>query len=341
MTAMNSKSVRFLLWPLLVIRRRVIARLNARRRLDVFRYDRERFLNYSGVTHCDNREALLARLIMTYHVVEKGLTMPRRRYDFGHSVIRDLMKYVREFETVYGREEQQVSHAVCLIKDYLGMHQRIDFDFSIDQEYWGEIIRFCDAHPDVSVVPQPHVTRDKFFADINAPFPVFAASRHTVRHYAGEVDVKQIETAVRLAMTAPSACNRQHVRVHCISDHGMRDAVFNIQHGNRGFGSDADKLLCVTFDLADLRGWEERNDGYVNAGIFIMNLCYALHSQRIGNCILNWHARRDEDLEMRKILGIPPRETIVAFIACGGVPAEFDIAASPRRDFREIFSEHR
>ena len=49
-------------------------------------------------------------------------------------------------------------------------------------------------------------------------------------------------------MTAPSACNRQYVRVHSVGDIEMKKAILSLQNGNRGFGENADKLLVVTAD---------------------------------------------------------------------------------------------
>ena len=141
-------------------------------------------------------------------------------------------------------------------------------------------------------------------------------------------------------MTAPSACNLQHTRVHSISNSYIRKQLLSLQNGNRGFGADADKLLVITTCLSDIQYVEERNDPYVNAGIFIMNLCYALHYNRIGCCILNWHAKPETDMTARSLINIPDAESIVAIIACGIPPEEFDVARFPRKDIENILVNH-
>ena len=334
-----SNSLRISIWPIVLLRRRYLRWLNTRKRLRVFDYDKRRFLRYAGCFDVSARESMLAKMIMTYHILEKGLTMPIRRLDFGHSMLIDLMRQIDGFIEKWGND-QQVLHAIGTIKSYLKLHKDSGFDFSGDPEYWDQINKFCMIHADVPESSQYMFSRDDFFNDVMNDFHAFAHSRHTVRYYKERIPEGMIESAVALAMTAPSACNRQHVHVHCISNHALRDQLLSMQNGNRGFGTDADKLLVVTTCLSDIQYVEERNDPYVNAGIFIMNLCYALHYNKIACCILNWHASPETDIRARGLINIPDAETIVAVISCGIPPEHFTVAQSPRKDLDDIFVNH-
>lgn len=278
---------------------------------------------------------------MAYHVLEKGLTMPRRRLDFGHAAVLNLIALVEDFERRFGSDDLQVGHAVGCVKEYCQLHEDARFDMSSDAGYWIRVKSFCSAHEAIPATRQLEVTRADFFAHNDDPFPVFAASRHTSRHYDGIVESERIRKAVELAMTAPSACNRQFVKVYCVSDHEIRDKLYSLQNGNRGFGADADKLLVVTADLYGNRWAEERNDLYTNAGIFTMNLCYALHYCKIAHCILNWSVPPENDRSGHRLLDLPENEVIVLLIACGNAPEKFMIAASPRKTLDEVFTEIR
>jgi nitroreductase len=282
---------------------------------------------------------MLAKVILTYHVLEKGLTMPNRRLDFGHQVVLDLMGQINDFIKLWG-SDPQVLHAVGTVKSYFKLHRDSGFDFSNNCEYWNQVEKFCACHENIPDSQQYIFSREEFFGDVKDVFGKFAHSRHTVRHYCGSIPYGEIVNSVALAQTAPSACNRQHSRVHCVSDHNLRNQLLSLQNGNRGFGMDADKLLVVTTDLHDIQCIEERNDPYVNAGIFIMNLCYALHYYKIGCCILNWHVVPETDLIARELLHIPCSESIVAIIACGLVPDKFEVAQSPKKDIKAILFNH-
>lgn len=298
-------------------------------------YDFFRLMHYSGCVRQD-RENDVARIVMAYHIIEKGLTMPERRMGFGRPVIKGLMAAIDDFMARYGMCPQ-VRHAIGVLHAYAKLHA--DFDRSEDPFFGDALDAFLAKHADVPIATQRHMMRADFFSRINAPFPEFAASRHTVRHYAGPVSLETIRKAVSLAMTAPSACNRQHARVYVASDETLRRQLLALQNGNRGFGHLADKLLVVTTDLADLCGPNERNDGFVNGGIFLMNLCYALHYYEVGHCILNWSVVPDTDKAIRALVPMRDSETTVALLTCGALPEKVDIAASPRRDLAEIYRE--
>ena len=298
-----------------------------------FRYDRRQFMENAGALHLDRKAAARAEIVMCYHVLEKGLTMPRRRLGFGKGAVVHLVNLVTSFEKRFGSDDPQVRHAAAVLRAYRELHA----DFS---EPMPRLDRFLAAHPDIPAAVEPHVARTEFFAAKDAPFPQFAASRHVCRHFAGPVPKETIEAAVTLALTAPSACNRQHVRVHAVDDPALRDRLFAVQGGTRGFGEDADKVLIVTSDLSAVRwGWE-RHDCYVNGGIFVMNICYALHYFGVAHCILHWSVSPETDRAAHGFLGIPSNEAIVQVIACGKPPEEFDIAASPRLAVQDVLTWH-
>ena len=269
---------------------------------------------------------------MGYHVIEKGLTMPHRRLGFGKGAVIHLINLIDAFEKRFG-EDSQVSHAVGVLRAYRELHSE-----------WPEPMPRLDAflasRQSILAATQPHFTREDFFSAKNAPFPEFASSRHVVRHFAAPVPKELITDAVSIALTAPSACNRQHARVHVIDNPSLRDGLFELQGGTRGFGMDANKVLVVTADLSTVRWAWERHDCYVNGGIFVMNLCYALHYEGIAHCILHWSVSPENDRKAHNLLGIPENEVIVQLIACGMPPEEFDVASSPRRPLEDILTWH-
>ena len=297
-----------------------------------FRYDKAQFMAHAGALHLDRKAAARAEIVMGYHVLEKGLTMPRRRLGFGKGAIVHLMNLIESFERRFG-DDPQVNHAVGVLRAYRELHKD-------SPDPMPRLDAFLAAHPDVPAAAQPHVKRDDFFSAKDAPFPAFAASRHVVRHFAGPVPRETIAEAVSLALTAPSACNRQHARVHVIDDPALRDRLFAVQGGTRGFGADADKVIVVTADLSCVRWSWERHDGYVNGGIFVMNLCYALHYLGVAHCILHWSVSPDVDRDAHRFLDIPPNEAIVQVIACGMPPEEFDVASSPRLPVSDVLTWH-
>lgn len=305
----------------------------------LFDNDYDRYITYSCAFRTPTRENLLSEVIMAYHVLEKGLTMPDRRLAFGKDAVKHLMSQIDKFIKAFSAQDPQVKHAIGVLSAYLKLHLDAGFDFGQDRAYWNDIRAFLQQFSDVEPAVQPHVTRDEFYRDKNKPFPAFAAARHTLRNYSDRpLPMSRVRQAVELAMTTPSACNRQYWKTYCISNRDLGQKVLGLQRGNRGFGHLADKVIVVTVNFEAV-GPHERNDVFTNGGMYLMNLCYALFYYGIAHCVLNWSKSLEVDAELRSLIKLPASESVIAVLSCGETPDEFDVAASPRRDVSEVFRE--
>lgn len=302
-------------------------------------YDRERLQCVSWIRGKTSRENAIASIVMQYHVLEKGLTMPNRRLNFGHQAVLYLADSCEHFLRTFG-EAPQVTHAIGTLRAYEALHDTTAR--AEDPAFWQTFTEALSRLPEVPPALEPHVSREDFYAANKADFETFARSRHTLRHYAGPLPIERIRAAAALAFdTAPSACNRQFARLRCVSDHALIEKILTMQGGARGFGHLADKLLIISADLEDTCAIQEHNVVYVEGGIFLMNLCYALHYHQVAHCVLNWFCFTEgQDQTMRALIpSIKDTEVIVALVACGEAPAEFDVAASPRRPLEEVYAE--
>ena len=307
--------------------------------LSYFFYDAKRFLANSAYKRNKTKSSLLATIIITYHIIEKGLTMPGMYLGFGRKKLLELIYLCNEFVKNYGKEEQQLNVAVSVIAEYKKVHE--DFSFKLDEKLLSEINALLDLF-EIEPSCQIEMTRERYYSDLNASFEVFSASRHSVRNFSGAISKEQIIKAVELANNAPSACNRQFIRVHCISDRELIKSCLSFQNGNRGFGHLADKLLIITADISSVTQ-QERNDAYTNAGIYVMNLSYALHKNKVAHCMLNWSVSPSTDLKLRNFLNstnikISSAESIALFIACGDVPECFKLTVSKRKSVNETLA---
>ncbi len=301
----------------------------------VFAYDAKRFYDNSMESACEDDRRLLTRISKRAHVLEKGLAMPEMRPGFGQA---NLMALIDDIEKGLGSAEKDsclLREAVAAVAEYRTAHERARhaLEQALAAKIEGLLARYSAAPSE-----QPEMTRQQYFAHVGAPFDVFSASRHSFRQFEGAVEVEQIRRAVALANQAPSACNRQPWKVHLVTDRENVQRCLALQNGNRGFGHRVDKLLVLTVDQRTV--WlPERRDLYTNGGIYLMNLCYALHFYQVAHCILNWSAPYQpanprepfpDDLKLRGLLGISEPEVVIAMVACGGVPEVFRLTQSPR-----------
>lgn len=303
----------------------------------VFNYHRLRFKKYSGAFN-DSEIKDISYLTWLYHFIEKGLAMPGMRLGFGHDKILELCEKIKSYEIKYG-DCKQLIDAVSVVLEYKRVHEELNYKFENDILLALNEIEL--QFPNVLPLEQKLWTKEDYFNIDNLRFPEFALSRHSVRNFEGRVDENLLIKSIEMAKSAPSACNRQPTRVHIVANKDLVISCLKLQNGNRGFGHLSDKLLVITGDLQTCLGAQEFFDLNTNVGIFIMNLVYSLHYNKIAHCVLNWYAMPEEDQKLRKLLKIPDNENIVALIVCGNLPDKFKIVSSPRIEARQIYTIHK
>lgn len=302
-----------------------------------YNYDINRNLKYSkSINNNDSSEKIISSIIVTYHTLEKGMTMGIMRLGFGQDKIEKLIDLCDLYINKYNTTNEMLLEAIGVISEYDTVHKQSNYILNNKlQKKIDQIRSNCNNQ---YITHQLLYSEEDFFSKSDSPFDIFSSSRFSLRDFSktGNIDLKIIEKSVALAQNAPSTCNRQSVRIHIIADKKMLSEVLLLQHGNRGFGNRADKLIIVTSDLQDWHGGNERYGPYLDAGIYTMNLLYSLHFYKVGACALNWYTSIENDIKLRELVGIPDNEIVVVIIACGLLKAEFKIAKSKRRNYKSI-----
>lgn len=277
-------------------------------------------------------EYLANRLLIMGHSMEKGITMPNRRYGFGYGVVRLLISLCNEYQTKYGTEKDAFQIALDDLREYLQIHKEASFELPKDIE--GGITKLMTFKTGVNVDCKS-VTKEEFFAYTD--FASFAHSRHTSRWFSDEeISDETIRSVIELANTAPSACNRQSVRVKCVSG-DKKNEILGMQNGNRGFGDHINKLLVVTF-LQPFWEYDIQSAGYLDAGIYTMNILYALHYHQLCACTLNAHLEVKNISKVQQILNLSPLEVPTVFIGIGKPLEKVMIAKSERIGIDNVLS---
>lgn len=166
----------------------------------LYSYDRKRFIRHAGSLHHEEKEQKLASVIMAYHVVEKGLSMPERRLGFGHDAVLELISLIRDYSEKFPQNDQ-ILHAISVLDAYREMHRKENFSLRPDLQQALDSL-LADFPPAVKEDGQIEITRELYYAHLESSFPEFSASRHSVRHFNGPVSLEQIERAVSLARNA-------------------------------------------------------------------------------------------------------------------------------------------
>jgi len=307
--------------------------------VDSFIYDVSRYLRYSQTLGSfRSRRRARFNLLMMAHGLEKGLSMPTPRRGFGKMGLRFVMNGVERFYRQFG-DDAVCCYALEVVERVLENHAKTsDSDPALVARF--EALKKSPAQSGVGLSQAGGVCfMNK--REITSTLPVnpcqFFSSRRSVRQFAeGSLPESAIREAAKIAQTAPSVCNRQSSRVYYSVDAADIARVLELQNGSGGFGDQVRAVFVITSDLGAFLDIEERNQAFVDGGVFAMTFALGLHSLGYGTCFLNWCVTARQDRKMHRALGIPASEAVVAILVGGCLRDEFVVAASPRVPLEEV-----
>ena len=270
-------------------------------------------------------------IIIGAHILEKGLSHTDFRPGFGKAAIIELQNSIQLYMKTEDPDQFALINAVSLLKQYHELNASYGFD---DTEYVKTELFANFEHKDLSpysIIPEAFDTMT---------FSELAHKRHSVRSYDGyglELSDEEIKDVIALANTAPSACNRQATCVFVVKDKDMMQKLETLHGGCKNFGVRASAFMLITSDLSLYSRNEVKIPSY-DAGIYSMNLLYALQSKGIYSCILNGSFPGAAYKKVHELTSIPERYDVSGLIAVYKLDSteNIRIAASPRRDAEDV-----
>lgn len=281
--------------------------------------DAERYLEHSIPPATSGRLARLkgmqldASATRLYHRVEKGFSLPAPRRPFGAKAVPGLAKVFankkHDPNALYAVESKLVLDA---LEAWNERGERVD-----------EVAPRGDSLPTNPLTPEQ--------------LSQFMTSRHSIRDFEQRpMDDDLVREVVRIAMSAPSVCNRQGWRVHYYSDKADLNRILPLHGGSAGFADNIPGLFVVTYDIRSFEGPNERNQGWIDGGLFAMTLMLSLHGMNLGAVPLNWARSNNASDMLREVTGIPEHENIVMLMAAGHPAEGYRVARSARRPLDTI-----
>ena len=297
-------------------------------------YDTIVYLALSASLNTRTQEKLKGRIIAHYHILEKGLSLRNPRKGFGKKVVKSLCKLLRRYISRFGTDDTSRTATEAL--QHYG-------DFNSGEELADRITKEFGYPQSKTEKNDNHLggtkqcNRGNILSASQIDLNLFLKSRHSVRQFdVGIVNKTDIEDAIKMAQQTPSVCNRQPWRVLIVQDPDLKLKLMNRQTGTRGFGNQVDTFIVVFFDRQAFFGPEERNEGYVDAGMFGMTLTYALHSKGYATCCLNCCTNFPAPISLCHEMGVSLVNQPVMIIAVGNYPENFSAARSTRRPLSDV-----
>jgi len=276
-----------------------------------------------------------ARIILHYHSIEKGFLQKNFKYRFAIIRVKELIKLLNLPIVIKNYNKTQIAAAYLAICKYYEKHS--DNNIDISDYYNSNDYAFFKSFSILKKNIVENHSRASYFANTANNFYLFSNSRKSIRSYTGEkIPLEIIYKVIEIAKTAPSVCNRQPCKVYYLENKKRIDKILAIQGGLTGYTNKISQLFILTSDRNYFYTVGERNQLYVDGGIFLMNLLYALHYYKIGACPAHWGHNYKKDILIKNELKLNESEKVISIIPFGKTKEEFKTTLSLRREVSEI-----
>jgi len=297
--------------------------------------DARRFNTYSQTRRTLEQlpvSAAQADLLRKMHSLEKGLALPEPAHGFGVAKAEALIDLVENYRDSHG-DDWYVATCTGVLREYAEFQRAHGHGIAKVDAY---LSRQTTAKQGGTILIDKTTVQKCVAMDFGA----FARSRHSIRNFSQDpVHDSLILEAIDIARKTPSVCNRSSGRVYLTADRADIDAALDVQGGSRGFSQTIPNLLIVASDVTAFYKLGERNQPWIDGGLFAMSLVYALHGLGLGTCMLNWSKTPSQDRRLRRRFHIHDHHNIIMMIAVGHLPDQVRVALSPRAGIDSFFQK--
>ncbi len=305
---------------------------------DKTNFGRTRYLNYlyqydlkqyfdNSLMGIEEEKKLATQIRLLAHAIEKGFSLSEPKPGFGKIKIIELIDLYEKYKLYQNPEDDQIQDIVFAT---LNAYVQFQNSNNVDVSFIPEVYQQNSKNTIESGISYYKLLENNNFADI-------AHARHSSRCFSMEkISEDTIKEVIKLAQTAPSACNRQATRIYACINSCKIDEIMKMHGGLNGFDKPS-VIFAITGDLNLYQNEFERNTVYVDGGIFVMNLLYSLSAFNILSCPIIWGSEPDMDGKLERLLEIPHSHKIVALVVAGySKEKEYKAAISAKREVERI-----
>jgi len=298
---------------------------------DISRFSRTAAFSFSN----QNIDALEARVMYNVHAIEKGLSRTKnRRHGFGKKALADLNdSLVLYLQNDYPIEKYAFQQGISILHEYRKSHKNSDllnFNKVIDKSLLN--FKFENVKNGYLTVRKEDKLNNK-----EKNFFELSQSRVSVREFSEEkIELSQIMNAIKIAEKTPSVCNRQGWKVYCVINEEKIDKLLQLQLGFDNYGERPSAVLGIAVSNETLLSPVERNEAFVDGGLFSMSVLYALEYEKVATVALNAMMNSSQEDAIRRLLAVEDAHQLIVFIAVGSFLDEGISPVSARRPSSEF-----
>jgi len=254
-----------------------------------------------------------------------------------------LDAYIKYFEDVSGdlrtawdpeSVDDQLRWAVDVLAEYFDTVDRTQPISSAESE-------FTDFLSEISYTPNGRVPFPRHELDESPVSPdamkQLAVQRTSTRWFQDQaVPHEKIDEAIEIAMQSPSACNRQSYEYRLYDDQELVDEISSLAIWVSGY---SDNIPCLAVIIGKQRAYFNDRDKhviYIDASLSAMAFQFALETQGLASCCINWPAIAENERKMEGLLDLDPDESVVMLMAIGYPDSDGMIPYSEKKPVESI-----
>jgi nitroreductase len=245
-----------------------------------------------------------AELQKDIHLIERALALPEPRRPFGNSPVKRVEDIIANYGDQLG--ENLLSQAKTVLDN---------------RNSWND----KGLRPKQITLPAATGVEK------------FLVSRRSVRAFGSDRQITDIELeqVIALAIQAPSVSNTQSWSVRAYRDAQDIGEILKLQNGNVG-NSPIPMLLVITVDIRNFTGSNERNQMWIDGGIFLQQLLLSIHALGWASCPMNFSSTNSQANKLRELADIADYEEIICFVSVGEEDRNIIPASSIRKPVQEV-----
>jgi len=271
-------------------------------------------LYYRGLKHCGG--VSMVGLRRNIHRLEKALIMKPRRDVFARDYILETVEWyaeiVSDLQCGKRHDRSELLWAQNVLDEYFSVVSRQGVVGKAYTRFQG--VEFRPAQTD----------QKPFFRSNAGNLPSYdqllalSEYRRSVRWFQDKpVDRELIDKALMVARQSPTACNRMPYEFRIFDDPKVVRQVSSTPFGTDGYAENIPVICVVIGKLDSYFSARDRHAIYIDSSLAVMGFVYALESQGVSTCLINWPDFEPLERRMQNRLSLGFHERPVMLIAIG------------------------
>ena len=285
----------------------------------------------AGISAFENNEetSIKSNLRRNIHRIEKGLIARPQKATFATEyILETIISFKNEVDK--SDDFESMVWAENVLNTYFSRVQKDELIMKAEEEFM-KIKKALPQYYKENKIPyrsdqrvKSNITYDKFL--------LLAQQRRSVRYYRDTpVPHELIEKAMRVALLAPSACNRQPYKFRVIDQPDILRNVTTIPLGTKTYATNIPMMIFVIGDQSYYSDERDRHLIYIDSSLATMSFVFALETLGLSSCIINWPDIKKKEILLSSILGLKTYERCVLCISVGFALEEGEIPYSQKK----------